>query len=66
MKSVAEITSEIGPVLWFFTHFLENLTLTFALDLGAKVIGTWVIECALLDCTLVPCMKCVGEIVSEI
>ena len=31
-----------------------------------KVIGTWVIECALLGCTLVPIMKCVGEIASKI
>ena len=30
------------------------------------VIGTWVIECALLGCTLVPTMKCVGEIASKI
>ena len=30
------------------------------------VISTWVIECALLGCTLVPSMKSVGEIVSEI
>ena len=47
----------------FFTHFWENLTLTFDLD---QIIGTWVIECALLDCTLVPSMKSVGEIASEI
>ena len=31
-----------------------------------KVIGTWVIECTLLGCTLVPSRKCVGEIASEI
>ena len=36
MKSVGEIGSEIGPVLWFFTHFGENLTLTFDLDLGSR------------------------------
>ena len=49
-----------------FTYFWENLTLTFDLDLSVKVIGTWVIECALLGCTLVPSMKSVGEIASEI
>ena len=42
----------------------------FNLDLSpwplVKVIVTWVIECALLGCTLVPSMKSVGEIVSEI
>ena len=31
-----------------------------------KVIRTWVIECALLGCTLVPSMKSVGEIAFEI
>ena len=31
-----------------------------------KVIGTWVIEYALLGCTLVPSMKSVCEIASEI
>ena len=36
MKSVGEIASEIGPVLWGFTHFGENLTLTFDLDLGSR------------------------------
>ena len=50
----------IWPVLWFFTHFWKKiwpwpLTLT-----------TWAIECALLGCTLVPSMKCVGEIASVI
>ena len=122
MKSVGEIASEIGPVLWFFTHFWENFTLTFDLDLGSrssalghwmcliwlylgtkyevctsrwnslrdmtsslvfypllgkfdldlwpwpwvKVIGTRVIECAFLGCTLVPSMKSVCEIAFEI
>ena len=45
--------------------FWENLTLTFDLDLRS-VIGTWVIECASLGCTLVPGMKSVVEIASEI
>ena len=70
MKCVGEIAYKIWPVLWFFTHFEENLTLTFDLDLWpwpwVKVIGTWVIECALLGCTMVPSMKSVGEIASEI
>ena len=26
MKSVGEIASKICPVLWFFTHFWQNLT----------------------------------------
>ena len=42
----------------------------FDLDLWpwpeVKVIVTWVIQCALLGCTLVPSMKCVGEIASEL
>ena len=67
MKSVGEIASEIGPVLWFITHLWENLTLTFDLDQPkVKVIVTWVIDCALLDCTLVQSMKSVGKIASEI
>ena len=36
MKSVGEIASKIWPVLWFFTHFWENLTLTFDLDLRSR------------------------------
>ena len=36
MKSVGQIASEKCPVLSFFTHFLENLTLTFDLDLRSK------------------------------
>ena len=53
-----------------FTHFGANLTLTFEFDLwpwtSVKVIGTWVIECVFMGCTLVPSMKSVGEITSEI
>ena len=45
-----------------FNSLLRNLILTF--DMG-KVIGTWVIECALLGCTLVLSMKYVGEITSR-
>ena len=62
MKSVGKIASEIWPILCFFTHIGENLTLTFDLD----QISTWVIECTLLGCTLVPSMKCVGEIASKV
>ena len=36
MKSVGEIASEVWPVLCFFTHFWENLTLTFDLDQRSK------------------------------
>ena len=61
MKSVGEIASKIWPAVQHLTRFGENLTLT----LEVKVIGTWVIECALLGCTLVPSMKSVGEIASE-
>ena len=43
VKSVGKIASEIWPVLWFFTHFSGNLTLTIDLDLGNC---TCVIECA--------------------
>ena len=66
MRSVGEIASEIWTVLWFFTHFFGK----FDLDLWhwpwVKVISTWVNECALLGCTLEPCMKSVDEIASEI
>ena len=31
-----------------------------------KHMANWVIECALMGCTLVPSMKSVGEIASEI
>ena len=52
--------------LFFFYPFWGN----FDLDLWplpkVKVIVTWVIECALLGCTLVKSMKSVGEIASEI
>ena len=58
MKSVGEITSEIWPVVSFFTHFGENLTLTFCQ--GHKHLG------AFMGCTLVPSMKSVGVIASEI
>ena len=51
MKSVGEIAFEIYTSSLVFTHFGENLTLTFDLDLQVKVIGTWVIECAFLGCT---------------
>ena len=33
---------------------------------SVKVTGTWFIECALLGCTLVPSMKSVSEIASDI
>ena len=71
MKSVGEIASKIWPVVYYLTHFWENFTLTFDLNQRSrsslvKVIGTWVIECALLGCTLVPRMKSVGEIAFEI
>ena len=36
MKSVGEIASKKSPVLVFITHFGENVTLTFDLDLGSK------------------------------
>ena len=62
MKSVGEIGFKIWPAVYYLTHFGKNLTLTYKV----KVIGTWVIECALLGCTLVPSMKSVGEIASEI
>ena len=111
---VGEIASEIWPVLWFFTHFWTNLTLTLTQGLGhrhlghwmcliwlylvtkyevcrwnsirdmahlcrfwtfdldlwpwplVRVIGTWVIKCALLGCILVPSMKSLGRIGFEI
>ena len=45
---------------------LYNFLLIFKkFDLD-RIIGTWVMECSLLDCTLVPCVKSVGEIASEI
>ena len=68
MKSVGEIAPEIWQVLWFFYPFLEkfDLDLDLWLWLKVKVIDTWVIECALLGCILVPSMKCVGEIASKI
>ena len=66
MKSVGEIASEIWPVLWFFTHFCEKFYLNLWPWPKVKVIGTWVIECALMGCTLVPSVKSVGEIASEI
>ena len=62
MKSVGEIVVE----LFSFTHFGEIGTLTFDLDVSVKVISTLVIECGLLGCTLIPSMKTVGEIASEI
>ena len=68
IKSVGEIAFKIWPVVYYLNHFWENLTLTFDLN-QVKVIGTWVIECALLklmSCTLVPSMKSVSEIASEI
>ena len=40
MKSVVEIASEIWPVLWFFTHFLESLTLTFDLGSMSSALGS--------------------------
>ena len=56
MKSVGEIASKIWPVVQYLTHLGKILT----------VIDTWVIGCNLLGCTLVPSMKSVGEIASEI
>ena len=58
---VGEIVSKIWQVLWFFTHFWENLTLT--LGQGHRHYFPWM---RLLGCTLVPSMKSVGEIASEI
>ena len=63
MKSVGEIASKIWSVVQHFTHFDEILTLTFDLGQG---LGTWVIECALLGCTLVPNMKSVCEIAFKV
>ena len=65
MKSVGEITSEIWPDVKFL-HFFENFDLDLWPWTSVKVIGTWVIICAILGCTLVPCIKSVGEIASEI
>ena len=41
MKSVGEIASEIWPVLWYFTHFGENLTLTLIKGQGHRHLGHW-------------------------
>ena len=51
-----------------FYDFGENLNLTSELDLRTKVkvIGTWVIECASMGCTLVPSIMSTGEITSKI
>ena len=49
-----------------FNPFGENFDLDFWPWTMVKVISTWVIECALLGCTLVPSMKSVGEIAYEI
>ena len=62
MKSVGEISSEIWSIVYFFYHFVEN----FSFDLSVKVIGTLVSEYALMVCTLVPSIKSVSEIASEI
>ena len=57
-------SSSLGSliIVQYVTHFGEILTLAF--DLNIKVTSIWVIECALLGCTLVPSMKSVGEIAS--
>ena len=49
-----------------FNPFWEKFELDLWPSPKVKVIGTWVIECALLGCTLVPSMKCVEEIASKI
>ena len=64
MKSVGKIESEISQIVYNLN--LSLIIDKFDLDLQAKVIITWVIECALLGCTLVPSIKSVGEIASEI
>ena len=50
------------PSCFVFYLFLGKLDV----DLSVKVIGTWVIERALMGCTLVPSMKSVGECPSRL
>ena len=56
-KSLWDITSSL-----VFYPFFEKFELDFWPWPKVKVIDTWVIECNLLGCTLVPSMKCIGEI----
>ena len=60
-NSLQDMTSSL-----VFYPFLGKFDLDLWPWLSVKVIGTWVIECALLGCTLVPSMKCVREIASKI
>ena len=64
-KSIGEIASEIRPVLCFLP-ILEKFDLDLWPWSKVKVIGICVIEWAFLGCTLVPSMKFVGKIASEI
>ena len=59
MKFVGEIVSMIWPVVKYFTHFLEILTLTFDLD-PTSALGSLNVP------YLVHNRKSVGEIASKI
>ena len=61
--SMRQIPSNIWQCFSFWKIWPWPMTLSFG---KFKVIVTWVIECALLCCTLVPNIKSVGEIASEI
>ena len=60
-NSLQDMTSSLG-----FYHFWENLTLTFDLDFGSRSSALGSLNALYLGCTLVPSMKSVGEIASEI
>ena len=60
-NSLTDMTSSL-----VFYPFWGKFDLDFWPWPKVKVIGTWVNECALLGCTLEPCMKSVDEIASEI
>ena len=60
-NSIKDVTSCL-----VFNPFWEKIDLDLWPRPKVKVIDTWVIECALLGCTLVPGMKSVGDIASAI
>ena len=60
-KSIQDMASCL-----LFKPFLGRFDLDLWPYPKVKVISTWVIECALLGCTLVPRIKSVGEIAFEI
>ena len=54
------------PVVHFFTYFREKFTLNCDFDLWSRSSSLGSLNVPLLDCTLIPSIKFVGEIAYKI